>query len=168
MRLTRTGTGLGKYVFSPAAVVALLVLLSTAVVLAAPPTKTHPPKDQPSASVQVDEDETAEAEESEDAKEPGASYGPGACNALHGNAYQVISDLVANWPTKHDKGDKTKDVPPGLQKVLDRLLECQGAGDDPDASVGPEDSDSSPTPTVSGDESTKAKGGKKADHAKDH
>jgi uncharacterized membrane protein YdfJ with MMPL/SSD domain len=168
MRLTRTGTGLGKYVFSPAAVVALLVLLSTAVVLAAPPTKAHPPKDQPSASVQVDEDETAEAEESEDADEPEAGNSPGACNALHGNAYQVISDLVANWPTKHDKGDKTKDVPPGLQKVLDRLLECQAAGDDPDASVGPEDPDSSPSATAAPKETTKAKGGKKADRAKDH
>jgi hypothetical protein len=168
MRLTRTGAGLGKYAFSPAAVVALLVLLSTAVVLAAPPTKTHPPKDQPSASVHVDEDETPDAEESEDAEEPGASYSPGACNALHGNAPQVISDLVANWPTKHDKGDKTKDVPSGLQKVADRLLGCQEAGGDSDASVGPEDADSSPSPIVAGDEKTKPKDGKKAAHGKDH
>jgi hypothetical protein len=165
VKLVRVGPGLGKYVFSPAAVVALLVLLSTAVVLAAPPTKTHPPKDQPSASVQVDEDESPEAEESDEAD---ASNSPGACNALHGNAYQVISDLVANWPTKHDKGDKTKDVPSGLQKVLDRLLECQG-GADPGANAGPEDPDPSPSASVAPDESTKVKSDKKADHGKkDH
>jgi cytoskeletal protein RodZ len=160
VKLTR-GTGLGRFILSPIFAVAVLALLTTAVVFAAPPAKTHPTVDAPSASAGVDKDtETPEAEDSQGAEgsqEPAASLNPGACNALNGNAPQVIAELVANWPIKHDKGDKTKDVPAGLQKVADRLLACQSAAPEPGAS-----------PSVTGDKSDKTKTGKKTGKSKDH
>jgi hypothetical protein len=151
------GTALSRFILSPISAVAVLALLTTAVVFAAPPAKTHPTVDAPSASAGVDKD--TETPEAEDSQEPAASLNPGACNALNGNAPQVIAELVANWPIKHDKGDKTKDVPAGLQKVADRLLACQSAA--PEAGA-------SPSPSVTGDKGDKTKAGKKTGKSKDH
>jgi hypothetical protein len=170
VKLIRPGVGLGRFILSPLAVIAMLALLATAVALAAPPDKTHPPKDQPSASVPADESEAPEVDESE---APDADGNPGACNAQNGNAPQVIADLVSNWPTKHDKGDKTKNVPPGLQKVSDRLASCpplegkppkdKDASPEPDASASVAPSDE-PAPSADVDATTKP--GKKSGHSK--
>ncbi len=154
MKLARGGFDLGRFALSSIAAVAVVALLTTAVAFAAPPTKTHPPVDHPTAGATIhDEGDPAEAETSQ---EPEADDGQGACSALNGNAPQVIGELVANWPTKHDKGDKTKDIPAGLQKVAERLQACQQSS----ANVG-----ASPKPVVPDDKNSKP--GKKPGKSKD-
>ena len=164
MKLTRSGSGLGRFILSPVAVIAMLALLTTTVALAAPQAN-HPPKDHPTASAHADESESPEAFDSD---APKASHSPGACNALNGNAPEVIAELVANWPTKHAKGGVPKDVPAGLQKVADRLASCPPLAGTPDENPAPQ-ATPTPQPTASpvivDDESTVLATGKKADKA---
>jgi hypothetical protein len=120
VKLPTIGAGLGRYALSPVALIATLALLTTAVAFAAAPAVSHGPKSpHPSATGTATASEASETPEAEIE----ADASPGACNALHGNAANVIPQLVANYASKHPG----KKVPPGLKKVADRLTGCQAA-----------------------------------------
>ena len=73
----------------------------------------------------------------------------GACNALHGQAYAVIGGIVADRTGDGTGGHNPASsaapvVPPGLQKVYDRLQEC--ASSRPSAAASPTATPSEPTP----------------------